>query len=608
MTESFGPGGPTEPGTMAEPVSQLEPTTDAVPTAALEVLPGAGTANAPIVGPRRRRLRWAIAAVVTAVVIGGSALGFAVLSSARSTSQVLPWAPSDAVMYTEVRADLPGDQRANLLAFLSKFPGFADQTSFDVKADDGLNRVVKRLTDGKHDFSTEIKPWFGGQVGVSVEGTNPSSPGILVVVSVRDVTAAAAWLKSITPADASHQTYKGVDLVGPAASSSPPAAYGLDGSVILAGTLDAVKAAITRGPSGALAGNAGFKAADAALAGDDLGSVFIDLKGYLAMVTNMEGQILSQVGSQAGLTPKVSPMAVPTMNAALLPGWIAMRVRAESDHLVLDEVLPTVAGQPARQNRQGALAAGLPGGTVLQYELHDTGSLVQASLTQLEAQPGGPTAAQVDSVAKYVGGVDKAVGWIGDADVVVAHDAAGFTGGLVAQTKDATASGNLLTELKNLVTLGGAQSGIKLSSETYGGQTITLVGGDLGQLSGPAAAGVGGSSGKFQVAFTQTKDLVIVGVGDGFVKAVLDTKPGSSLADQPAYQHAIDLAGSSNVGQGYVDLAAVRTAVETMAAGSSDIKAYDSDVKPFLEPIQSIAWSQAVGADISTARVVLVLK
>jgi hypothetical protein len=120
--------------------------------------------------------------------------------------------------------------------------------------------------------------------------------------------------------------------------------------------------------------------------------------------------------------------------------------------------------------------------------------------------------------------------------------------------------------------------------------------------------GIGGPSGRFEVAFTQTRDVVIVGVGDGFVKAVLDTKPGSSLADQPAYQHAIDLAGSSNVGQGYVDLAAVRTAVETMAAGSSDMKAYDSDVKPFLEPIQSIAWSQAVGADISTARVVLVLK
>src|ERR1019366_4255982 len=94
-----------------------------------------------------------------------------------------------------------------------------------------------------------------------------------------------------------------------------------------------------------------------------------------------------------------------------------------------------VAGQPARQTRQGALAASLPAGTVLQYDVHDTGSLIQSTLTQLEAQPGGPTAAQIDSVAKFVGGIDKAVGWIGDADVVVAHDGAGFTGGLVGPTQ-----------------------------------------------------------------------------------------------------------------------------------------------------------------------------
>src|SRR5450755_4287907 len=215
----------TEP---LEPTSELEPTTEAVPTAAVEVLPAAGAINAPVASPARPRLRWAIAAVATAAVVAGSALGVGVLSGAKSTSAVLPWAPADAILYAEVRADMPGDQRANLLAFLSKFPGFADQTSFDTKADDALDRLVKRLTNGKHDFSTEIKPWFGGQMGVSIEGTDPSSPGVLVVVSVRDATAAAAWLKSITPADASHQTYRGIDLVGSNSPSSEHAgAYGL---------------------------------------------------------------------------------------------------------------------------------------------------------------------------------------------------------------------------------------------------------------------------------------------------------------------------------------------------------------------------------------------
>jgi hypothetical protein len=611
MNESSGPGGPAEPGLIPESASQLEPTTDAVPTSAVAVLTAAGGANAPSTGRRRRSARWAIAAVVTAVVIVGSTLGFAVLSSARSTSQVLPWAPSDAVVYTEVRADLPGDQRANLLAFLSKFPGFADQTSFDAKADDALDRLVKRLTNGKHDFSTEIKPWFGGQMGVSIEGTDPSSPGVLVVVSVRDATAAAAWLTSITPADASHQTYQGIDLVGPASPApQDEAAYGLDGSVILAGTLDAVKTAITRGPSGDLAGGAGFQAAQDSLGGDDLGSVFIDVKGYISWLTGMESKILSGAGGGTGLVPRVSPLAIPTINTALLPGWVALEVRAESDYLVLDAASPTVAipGLPARQNRQGALAASLPSNTVLQYDLHDVGSLAQAGLTQLEAQPGGPTADQVDAVAKYLGGVDAAVGWMGDADVVVTHDGSGFSGGLVLQTTDSTASGNLLTELKNLVTLGGAVAQLTVRTESYAGQTITVVDGDLGQLMGAGGTTIGGSSGKLELAFTQASDRVIVGIGDGFVKAVLDTKPGSSLADQAGYQHAIDLVGSSNVSQAYLDLTTVRTAIEALAAGSSGIAAYDSDVKPFLEPIQSIALSYVVGADVSTGRIVLVLQ
>jgi Protein of unknown function (DUF3352) len=594
----------TEP---LEPTSELEPTTEAVPTAAVEGLPAAGAINTPVASPARRRLRWAIAAVATAVVVAGSALGVGVLSGAKSTSAVLPWAPADAILYAEVRADMPGDQRANLLAFLSKFPGFADQTSFDAKGDDGLDRLIKRMTDGKHDFSTEIKPWFSGQLGVSIEGTDPTAPGVLVVGSISDPVKAAAWLTSIAPVDATHATVAGVALTEFTSSGSKvTAAWGLDGSVLLAGTVDSVKAAITRGPSNDLAGNAGFKAASAALGGDDLGNLYIDLKSYLKLVTDAETKMLSQIGNSMGGSAPSMP-AMPTFNTALLPGWTAMRVRAEADHLVLDDALPAVAGQPAQANRTSTIAGHLPASTIGQYELHDVGSLVQRLLTQLEAQPGGPTAAQVDAIAKYVGGVDKAVGWLGDTDLVVVHDGTTFSAGVVAQTSDATASANLFAELKNLASLGGSQAGITVRTESYDDQTITVF--DV-NMDANASMPPGGSMPARQVsiAFAQTKDLVIVGIGDGFVKAVLDTKAGSSLADQPTYQRAINLAGSSNAGQGFIDLTAVRAAAESMAAGSSDLKAYDSNVKPFLEPIQSIAWSQTVGSDITTARVVLVLK
>ena len=588
----------TEP---IEPVSELEPTTEAVPTEAVELIPADGAPNGPIANPRRRRLRWAIAAVATVVVVAGSTLGFAVLSSARSSSQVLPWAPSDAIVYAEIRADMPGDQRANLLAFLSKFPGFADQTSFDAKADDGLNRLVRKLTNDKHDFSTEIKPWFGGQLGVSVEGSSPTSPSALLAISVRDVAGATAWLKSISPSDATHETVGGIDLTESAGSSGKASvAVAIDGSVMLAGTIDSVKSAIGRGPNGGLADNAGFKAATAALGGDELGSLYMDVKGYFNWFTKLESGLLAQA----------SPLpAMPTIDTALLPGWVAVRVRAESDHLVLDAALPvTGSATTGADSHASALAPSLPSTTVLQFEAHSVGTVIKNTLTQLEVQPGGLTVAEVDKLAKYVGGVDKAVGWLGDADVVVTHDPAGFNGGLVAQTKDPTASADLLTSIKNLVTLSGGSAGVTVRTETYAGQTITLIGGDLGQLGGSAASGMTSALGTVELAVAQTDKLVIAGVGDGFVKAVLDTKAGSSLADQPGYQRAINLAGANNGEQMFVDLTAIRSAVEALAAKSTDIAAYQSNVKPYLVPIDSLALSVTLSNGVVDERLVLVVK
>ena len=284
-----------------------------------------------------------------------------------TSSQVLPWAPSDALVYAEVRADLPGDQRANLLAFLSKFPGFADQTSFDAKADDGLNRLVKRLTDGKHDFSTEIKPWFGGQLGLAIEATKPSSPSELIVISVRDVPGATAWLKSVAPADVTHETIGGIDLTELASpSGGPTSAYAVDGSVILAGSIDSVKAAIGRGASGALANSAGFKAAAGTLGGgDQLGSLFIDLKGYLNWFTSFENGMLLPAdpdpvagGQRTGRPQRRSrpsswraPWRCQPSNAALLPGWMALRVRAESNDLVIEAAVAATDAQ-GRGDRQ----------------------------------------------------------------------------------------------------------------------------------------------------------------------------------------------------------------------------------------------------------------
>jgi Protein of unknown function (DUF3352) len=592
---------PFQPEATIEPVSALEPTSERVPTEAVELVSDSPAGPSPAAPNRARRLRLALAAVGASLVILIGAAGFTIVASAGSPSAVLAWAPADALEYVEIRADMPGDQRANLLALLAHFPGLADQTSFDAKADDGLNRLVKKMTDNKQDFSTEIKPWFSGQLGLSVESFDSDAPTGLLVASVRDPQAATTWLSSVSAAATTHESVGGVLVTEVAQSSGDRLAWAVDQSVVLAGSPASVKAAITRGPSNALASSAGFKAAQASLGGAALGTFYMDLKAAFSALLANEKKMLSQVGSGLGSGGTSQTLPVPSFDPSTLPGWVAFRIRAEADHLVLDSAVPTTKDFLKVAAGTSQLAELLPSDTVVQAEGRDLGGTIKALLARAEAQPGGLTAAQVDSIAKYVGGVDAAVGWLGDADLVVLDHKSVFSTGLVAQTTDATASANLLTELKSLASMAGSQAGLTIGSESYAGQTITTV-----SLAAPAGSNLPGD--KLEIAFTHTDKIVIVGIGDDFVKSVLDTKPGASLADQAGYQKAIGLAGPTNVGQGYVDLTGLRTGLEALAASSHSSADYDANIKPYLEPISSLAWSFSVNDGISNGRWVLIVK
>jgi hypothetical protein len=135
-----------------------------------------------------------------------------------------------------------------------------------------------------------------------------------------------------------------------------------------------------------------------------------------------------------------------------------------------------------------------------------------------------------------------------------------------------------------------------VTDATYNGATITTIDfGDLSKLAPGASLPGGLGGGKAAVSFTLSNGLVVFGVGgDGFVKAVLDTKAGSSLADQARYKTAIDAVGGANVSQGYLDLRAVIDAVVSQLPADQKAK-YDSDVRPYLDPLQSLSLAGHAG-------------
>lgn len=579
-------------------------------------LPAAGP-----VAARRSSARWAIALLVVALVVAVAGGAFFILAGGSETFTTAGWAPAESVAYGVIRTDLPGDQRQNVASLLAPFPGFADQSTFDQKLDEALDRLIKAGTDGRSDYTTTFKPWLGGEIGFALtrlpnlsslaaleQGGAAASPGPelkvlgeqgggLVIITVKDPAGAEAWFRTtIGGAPSSTESYAGATITLYRATDGTVAEAASAG-VMLVGDEASVKAGLDAKAKGGLAGTADFRAARSAVAGDRLGWVYVAFRQYVAAA-------LAAV-----------PSAAPSIDQAKLPGWMAFGLRAESDRLVADGAMPAVAGTPAASDQVSALAPRLPGTTVLAVEAHGIGAFLKTALDGLRAQPGEKAAAgQVDDALGRLGGFDSLLGWMGDGALVVTYQGGSWGGGLVVKAPDAATADAKLVQLKNLLalaSLGGTS--VATREESYAGTTITVA--DLGDLSSLAAGLGGGSSGvsptpppsgeRAELAFAQRDGLVVVGL-DTFVKAVLDAKAGSSLADQPRYRAALERAGSANMLQAYVDVAdLVGNAERSMS--ESQRATYEADTRPYLEHLQAWAMVGRAG-DPTRFRAVLTVK
>jgi hypothetical protein len=606
MTDLTGPT-PSPLG----PDPDTDTTATPIATTAVSTAPAATPSSAT---PRRSsRLAWAAALAVVAVVIAASAAITLVLTGASPTATVLSYVPADSVMYGELRLDLPGDQRQQIGQFLSKFPGFADQAALDTKLDEVLDRLVANGTDAKQTFTKDIKPWFGGELAFSM-GPLPTasasgdpaavaaSTRALVLLSVKDEALARSWFTSaMTQAGVSGtpEDYQGTALTvfGDPNLPSAKAAFALiGGKVAVAGDLTSVKAAVDTKGSSALKSDPSFTAALGATHSDHLGYVFIDLRHVLE-----RAMALSK--SMGGSSPSMSAAML-----ALVPDWTAFTLRAQGDALVMDTVLPHKDGTPGpTDNRPNGVAAFAPPSTVALVAGNDYGKTLLDSIALYRQDPSLADAFKsVDQVAGVLGGVDAAVGWMGDTGVVVDQVGDSVEGGLVVVPKDAAAAKKLLTTIRSFATLGGGQQGITVRDEDYAGTTITVVDlGDIGSLvglaSGLGGAGVPGGSpipgglpglptGRVEIAFAATDAVVAVGSGPDFVKHVLDAGTGASLADDNRFTGLVGRVGNQHLGLTFVDIGAVRALVEGSLknASSQERTQYETSVKPFLVPFDAL--------------------
>ncbi|MEW6225942.1 MAG: DUF3352 domain-containing protein [Chloroflexota bacterium] len=598
----------------APPAAEPAPTEPPVPPAPPEPVVAAPTAPVATprpAGPGRSRLRWLVAGIVTLLVVGTAAGATFLLTRDAGDPDVLAWTPADSVVYTEARLDLPGGQQAELAKVMSAFPGFDDQAAFPTKLAEALDQLVKRASDDKMGYQADIEPWFGGQVSMSIgplpSTADPTQVRALVLASVKDAAKAGAWAEALLTeagATASTETYEGIEIT----TVTPPdveafarpvtGAYALFGPVIALGDPASIKAAIDTKGTGGLPTHDQFAAASGSVSGDRLGFLYLNAA---AIAQGAQGL--------AGDTGASMP-ELPAMFDDLSAPWVVMAVRAEDGAIVVDTRQPHVDKLGPAAASESKVAALVPASTVFLATGHDVG----AGLERLRALAADdPELAdgvkQLEDSLALVGGVDALIGWIGDAGLAITRDGDELAGGLVITPTDRAAAGRLLTQLRGFLALAGQGAGITVTDEDHGGTTITSitienVGDLLGAATGGSLDGPDDVPDSIVIAYAVSDEVVTIGYTADFVKAVLDTRGGESLATTDRFKGMLDRADKVHGSLSWVDVAAIRDLVEGMIP-DEERGEYDADVKPYLAAFDAIIATSVPGDDLDTGTIVM---
>ena len=593
---STPPAAPYENG-----VATPAPTTPAVP---------------PPTKGRPTRVRWAVAVAVVALVVVVSGVAAALLTGRAPNAKILAWAPEKSIIYGEFRLDLPGDQRQNLAEFLSHFPGFDDQAAIDTKLDETLDQFLTSATNGDQSYTADIEPWFDGEVGfvasdlpnqgASVDPESLDTGSAAVLLSVKDAALAQAWFDgAVSDAGPTTEDYEGVTITvipAPEGSNDGPYGYAVTGNVAVLGEVGAVKDVLDTKGGSPLTGDPAFSAALNSGSGDHIGFVYYDFEAYWDWAMGLAAENDGDV--EIGAMPAA---AVAETFRDTLPAWGALWVRVEGDALSMQVTsAPPERRMGASENRTSTLAARAPATSIAYAETHDYGKVITDTIGLYADMPIPEGATQqLEQVVGMFGGVEGIVGWIGDVAFVVNDPGEGFEGGILIQPTDATKAENLFLTLRGMLSLGGASLGLSVTDEQHGDATITTV--DFGKLrtlmnmTGEAvpSAGLdmfGGADAHLQLSWTVTDDLVVIGLGPDFVRHVLDTEPGASLAQSDRFESLLARTGIENAGQYFVDVAAIRLALEEAAPDAPEmLQKYEREVKPFLEPFDALVGSTVIG-------------
>jgi hypothetical protein len=555
---------------------------------------GATSSPTPV-GGRNSRWRWVAAAVATLVVVALVG-GFLVFLGPRpgTPSLVSLYAPVDVPAYAEVRLDLPGDQHDRLAEFMSHFPGFADPATFDQKINDTLQQALSRSGMGL-DWNNDIKPWFGGQVGIFSATINPpvgTPPSMTLVFSVKD-KAKLDELVNARVAEAGsamqQEDYKGQTIwSGTATDAARRISLAVTDEAFLVSTRsDDLKQAldVKSGAQAGLAKDAFVSQQLGALHSDRLAAFYYD---YASALDNLPSGLS---GLPAGCLEEMT-------NAARIK--MIGEVRAEDDHLAVTmrSQIPTGANIPAAPgNKRSVLLSVMPPSTVAYLEARQVGAGIDAVISQLLSCVGG-TQAGFDprQIEQLLGTpLDTYFDFLSDAGIAVTSEDGRFGAGLIATVDDQGVAATRVERLLSAVRLMALGGGVTINEEQHGEATLTVITFDAGSVIPDQDIP--------SVALTVSGGRLYIGLDD-FVVDALDRAEADSLGASPRLQAALAAAGAENAGLAYIDITALRAFAESSMPADAR-QQYDTEAKPFIEPVSHLVLVNRTDGSMNVANVFL---
>jgi hypothetical protein len=579
--------------------------------------------------PAARPGAWRILVIglvaVLAVGIGTAAGAFLLTARVSGAGNAASYVVADAPMYFELRLDPSADQDAGLREFIGRFPPI-DGLDLDRPLYDQLGEMIdEQLAGGEElefSWAADVEPWFDGSLAFAVTDipveamaepadpmAMPDMPGMLVVIGVTDAEAARASVDRLADEAAAQDVelveseHRGVAIF----SHGEEGAYAVtDDAVLVAPDAATITSAldIHADPDAGLGATDQLEAAIDALPSDWLAFSAFDFSGIMAA-----GFAEAADGEEAA--------AVAAMQALLehQPMRGAMAVTAQGDRLAIDGVSDAPTGPFAVENADRGLAAEVPADALYFVESGNIGEALGAVLDAVkQAAATDPDAAEQIAMAEAALGAElpELVAWIGDGAIAAGWDAAAPWAGAILVPSDVDEAERRLGQLATFAGLAGLDpsSGVTVTESDIAGETVTTI-----RWSGPEDAeelGVPMTDG-IAVQYTVTEDRAIVGIGEAFVRRVLELDATDSLAADARYTATIDeLGGTTNAGVTWFDLAAAREAM--MAALEPMIGFIDpdgeiaADVEPWLLPLDRMASVTVLDGDVLLQRAALFVR